>query len=147
MFKRLFFLLILAGIAFFIYRGVNPEWADNLVDKIKKTYNDMLWKETINEEEIDSDLLTWDFLTGWLEDLSGAMEEGIDEVTIETWDLVVVEEDSEPLVIEEEKVEEVVVEKVVTPTKVTTPSKTTNNWWLSSKDIKDTEDLMDNLFK
>lgn len=78
MFKRFIFLLVLLTIAFFVYRKINPEWAQTLISKV----NHILGRDEV--ATLTGDVLTWDILSGEL--LTGVTITGsLPTWAIETW--------------------------------------------------------------
>jgi hypothetical protein len=143
--KRTIVILILLAIAFFIYRGISPSWAEHLLDRIKAISTIFLGSGTVSSwTEISSPTgqfleLTWDdFVTGsmeetWLIDILSGMDSDRDPWASSLGDSLPADTWS----------------SAVTPT---IPGKKTSTFsssaqWLSSKDIQDTEKLLQNLFQ
>lgn len=148
MFKRTIFILILLTIAFFIFRGVNPTGAAKFVDNIRNAYHRMIgttW--TI----LNAKWLTWELftgatftgtfstgglLTGWWDDT------GSKEPEIETSDTDTV---TPSLRVDTQTSTTTPSPSIITNKAITTVQATPK--WLSSKDVRDTQNLLQNLFR
>ncbi len=192
--KRLFVILILLAIAFFIYRGVNPQWADALLVRIKALPEHFSGSTKVTSWTVattftgDSGLfleLTWKNIRTWtvvfswpLLALSGSVDGSlagrltssiISEVTgsfVETGLIAVLPASTSwstftggsltiistgqsivpPVPTPTTKPSSQVVIPSSKPKSSTIPS-TSQSHGLSSKDIRDTENLLKNLFQ
>ncbi len=158
--KRFIFMVILLVIAFFAYRLINPSWATSLLYDLKSFANSSLWTNFSLTE--DAQVATGDILidTGFVIDNSWALEEVSDEELL-LGDVDLVDTTIDTVSIVDSWTDVPVTWTIASPTPstttttpkttVTTPkttvtpkTTTTSNNWLSSKDIRDMKNLLEN---
>lgn len=140
MIRRILWLLIILGIAYWIYKAVNPEWAQELVVRIQsyfssdKKNNDMTLVDTWDSEEQTGAtqkeyplVYTWELATGWLVELEYILSNQPNTQSGEN-------------VQEEEQL--VITEKQTTPTVKSQTTTSSTKKWLSNQDMNDTKALL-----
>lgn len=75
--KRFIFVLVLLVLVFFVYRLINPSWAQALLSDLKTTSNDLFWTHFVIEEMIN---VTWSLAPWSVDSITG-------DITGETWSL------------------------------------------------------------
>ena len=148
--RRTFVILILLAIVFFIYRGINPTWADALLTKIKGLPQLVMTMTSGSLASGAGDawaLVTGTVLTGttglWDDEASTWLLQDISS----TWgSLSIVQTEKSGGILR--KVEEIWGSTSVTTTKPVVKSSTPSSSvkWLTSKEVQDTQKVL-NLFQ
>lgn len=153
MLKRFFLLLILLTIAFFTYRKINPEWAQNLINKV----NHIIGRDTVISSwaVLTGDIMTGSSLTGdepaiaWAAAMiSGGLLDTVDIAeTVNTWTITWAAQAPTGTTVLTPST--IVTPPAVTPPKTTTTTTTTKTSTKpkTSSDVKDTQNLINSLFK
>lgn len=146
MFKRFILLVLFLIVAFYVYRGINPSWAESLIDKIQNKYNSILGRDDVETPIVEDELLTWDLedLTGDIEIITGEEPGLFDDLDTMTWNTMVTpslqvewDTDSDPIFAP--------TVDTSTPTPTTTTTSTPKP--KPSTEVQDTQNLINSLFK
>lgn len=143
MIRRIVWLLIILWIAYWIYKAVDPQWAESLVVRIQSYFSsdnevaqqwDQSTGDVISEGEPTvasiPQVYTWDLSTGSLVELDYVLwESSANQSEAEAVD-------EEPLVITESET------KVQPTTKTTTTTSSSSKKGLSTQDMNDTKALL-----
>lgn len=141
MLRKTIFITVLVALMFLLYRGISPSWADKIVDKISSIRE----KNTTNS--LSGNTNTWNILSSWTisswaNDFEKIVKSGtllelswdIKTITwsaIKTWNTNTGTNTKPPV-------------KSTTTTKTSTKT-STNTKWLSQQDMKDLENLLNNI--
>lgn len=150
MIRKTIFIAVVVLLMFFIYRGISPSWADKIINKIssiRQNTTNQTWNTNTWWNLISGTLLSWtensyERLTqSWtLKNLSGTSETANITWATNTWNqkTVVKPWNTNTWTTTKPPV------KTTSTTKTTTQTSTNTNW-LSPQDMKDLNELLNNV--
>lgn len=144
--RKTIFITVLVALIFLLYRGISPSWADKIINKIASIREKDLetsWYGNINTWTLN----TWNIVntwttSSWANDFEKIVKSGtllelswdnktITWAFIQTWNTNTGNTTKTPV-------------KATTTTKTNTKTSTNTNW-LSQQDMKDLENLLNNI--